>query len=1001
MGREKDTCEPFFSEADLDLHSAVKVCAEAGERKVRDGELRCELAPASRPVTESKLDLGSLKRIRIELMAHPRLTALTIAAIALVYFALGLDARELTLLESQDLSCAAELFRTYRLSADHSPLHFALLNLWLHSGVSSVAWLRLPSALCVAGAAALVFQVAQRASGTTAGAWAALLFTTNPEVVDQARSLRLYGFGLLLSALCLERAQAFAHGRGRETAWVGFLAAAVLAVQTHLFLWLWVAPLAVLVSRRAFVVLEGAERRRALIAAVVACVLAISQVVHGFVALGFTHERHAVYSGVSHQLGPFLVQVVRHLLLGQAEDSGTIPFGVLAVIAALPALGIAALAPKTRVHALLVVLPPFVAAFALSFASEVEARYLCFALPGLAALCGVALARMPRVLATTAALGVAALAVVVVAESYGAEPTDWPAAAERLEAMAGERDVVAVFPGYWAETFRFYTRRRELVPVTYPVDLERVLARGRRVLLVVNDGRVRADLDAYLAGFTKDHILFSTRVRRGFEVHEVRSRAPRALTPAHVPGTLLVTGVVGGGGYAWSAEPDAARAFAELGPLFAAADEVVVGYAPYEPPLTARLLVGCELGAALRPQLGVTKALRAAGVRTVAVSTEHGSLDAAAAVLQNAHLSVVPIAHEEVAREPLVYELGTERVALVALGSGAWAKGRETSMVGHWRAALRPTDALVVFVPAPARYDAWPSSDERARARSLIDAGADVVIGSGGYAAKPVERYGTGVIAYSLGALALPPTLDLAEREATGVALRVGFEAGRASQVDVISTTFDDRAVPHVGRADAVPVTPSTGFAAVLAAFSTAHARIARDGLASKPLAYRTSGLGAAAPSWIDSSVKAWIPWTSRGTSPDPFDGGFFESKSYAGVRGVRSLGVPRAAIELDAAPGAVLDLELPALLLSDRLDVEYALPDDRELSKYRSLLAENVSVSVEGGPALTDSVPFHSGWHRRTLDTHALAGTSRRITLRVSSPASHFPIAFSLGLGP
>jgi hypothetical protein len=415
------------------------------------------------------------------------------------------------------------------------------------------------------------------------------------------------------------------------------------------------------------------------------------------------------------------------------------------------------------------------------------------------------------------------------------------------------------------------------------------------------------------------------------------------------------------------------------------------------------LLLGPERARALEPQLGVAKACARAGVRAVAVSSERGGLAAAARVLAAAHLAVVPSAADKDTPAPLVYELGAERVALVALETGAAspAASRSIATLSRVRAGLRPTDALVAFVPARARFDALPTLDEREFAHRAVEAGADVVIGNGGYAAKPIERYRGGVIAYALGALVVPPLLDLTAREATGIALRVEFEGGRVVRADPLPTTFDDRSEPHLGRLDGVPEPAPGEFARLLDAFSSARAWVTTGDGATRALANRRTAPASGLAPWFERDVKDWIPWTSRGTSPEPFTGGFFDGKSYAGVRGVRSLGQPRAAVEIDAAPGTSFSVELPRMTLGATLVVAYALPDDRELSKYRPLFDENVSVNVEGGAAFSDSIAFSSGWHERNLDTSALAGAKGHVTLAVSAPASHFPIAFELRVLP
>ena len=932
--------------------------------------------------------------------AHPAISAFVVAGAALAYFCAGIAARELTLLESQDLSVAADLFRTYRLSADHSPLHFVLLNLWQRVGGVSVALVRLPSAVCCAAAVALVFRLVERAGGLGAALAAALVFASNPELVEHARSLRLYGFGILAYALCLERADAFVRG-SEEAALFGFLVGAVVAVHTHLFLWLWVGPLALLVGVHAFRTLAGARRRRALVASAVAFALAASQIAHGFVALRFTHERHSIYGGVSNRVGAFLDEVGRQILLGPAHEDWRLSGYLLAAVVVLPILGFARLDRRLRLAVVVAFATPFLAAFGLSFASEVEARYLCFALPGLAALTGLGLASLPLALGAGAGLALLGTMLSATARAFGPPATDWYAAAGRLEQLKQPDDVVAVFPGYWADTFRFYTRVSELAPVTYPVDLERVLARGRRVLLVVNGGRYRGDLDAYLAAYTARRVLFTTTVRDTFDVDTVKATAPLARAPAHSSSAVMFTGLLGSGGYAWTDEPSGARAFDRLRELFGAADLAVTEYAAYEPSWPARVLLGDGAAKRLRPDRRVAEALRRAGVGVVAVSGEYGRADAARSVLESAHLATVPSLEGGAAREPTFYAAGGERVALVSLGTEVPSSARAVALVASFRARLRATDALVVFVAAPGSFTALPTAPERELGHRLVDAGADVVIGNGSCVAQPVERYGTGVVAYSLGTLLAPSSFDLMAREATGSALRVGFAGGRPTEVDVLPVTFDDRARPRLGRSDAVVTDVSAEFAPFVATLPKARATSSSPGEDARSIAYLPAPAPAAWELWFERDVKRWVPWSSRGTSPRPFTASFDAERSFAGLRGARSLGVPRAVLELDAAPGTSLALEFPPLVLGHRLTVFYGLADDREQSKYRPWLDETLTLSVENGPALSRSLPFQSGWHGAVLDTTALSGAERSVVLRVSSPASHFPVACELRIEP
>jgi gamma-polyglutamate biosynthesis protein CapA len=67
-------------------------------------------------------------------------------------------------------------------------------------------------------------------------------------------------------------------------------------------------------------------------------------------------------------------------------------------------------------------------------------------------------------------------------------------------------------------------------------------------------------------------------------------------------------------------------------------------------------------------------------------------------------------------------------------------------------ARLRPdVDALLVSLHWGEEFVPVPSVKETEFARSLIDAGAMLILGHHPHVARPVERYGAGVIAYSLG----------------------------------------------------------------------------------------------------------------------------------------------------------------------------------------------------------------------------------------------------------
>jgi len=73
------------------------------------------------------------------------------------------------------------------------------------------------------------------------------------------------------------------------------------------------------------------------------------------------------------------------------------------------------------------------------------------------------------------------------------------------------------------------------------------------------------------------------------------------------------------------------------------------------------------------------------------------------------------------------------------------------------RAARRRADIVVVSLHWGIEYARQPQESQRRIARRLIDAGADLVIGHHTHTPQPVERYGRGLIAYSLGNFVFDP----------------------------------------------------------------------------------------------------------------------------------------------------------------------------------------------------------------------------------------------------
>ena len=227
------------------------------------------------------------------------------------------------------------------------------------------------------------------------------------------------------------------------------------------------------------------------------------------------------------------------------------------------------------------------------------------------------------------------------ARAYDIPGTDWYELGARLEKVRARGDVVAVFPGYFAAIFRRYTRIEELAPVTFPSDLERVLARGKRVLLVVNGGRYFGNIDAYLALGTRGTPLFESQVRDTLRVLSLSARRRRASAiVAPNPESLLFTGLMGSGGFPWQGDPTE-RPFSRLKALLSGSRFVFTDFEAYHPQRLARLFIGSSEARGLVVGPGIASTLHSAGFSDVLLDCDDPDCDPDSRVLEAAGLGVV------------------------------------------------------------------------------------------------------------------------------------------------------------------------------------------------------------------------------------------------------------------------------------------------------------------------------------------------------------------------
>lgn len=900
------------------------------------------------------------------------LADLVVFAVAVAYFSWQLTAHEIAGLEAQDLAIARDLPKTYALSPDHSPLHFIFLCVWDGLNTTSVAFLRGPSVLFAAIAAVVVARLAEAVGGRRVRWLSSIFFVTNPEVVDAARSLRLYSLCILLAALCLFFAYRYWRtGRTQSLSWL--LVVSVLAIYNHMFAWLYVVPIAIALA----IARRPKQRRRLLITAIVL----LPQVFHGFIALGFTQERHALHPGLS-KTSSFVVSVARALFLG--ESPVTSEWSALLLLVPLGALALGLVELRGRARPLAAIyLPSIVATWVLSFSSQVEARYLNFLTPALAIVMGMAFARLPAIRAVAGAASFA-LSLYATREAYRLPPSDWAAGISKLVALRQPGDIVAVFPDLWGATFERYGGPADYEPIAFPSELDHLLAHRKRILLITNPAREVGNLEAFMKANARYTLLFRTGVRQQLAVYSVVAldETPRS---AHVDGpSLIFAGLVGSGGYPWQEKPDA-DPLAGLRGVFGSSTAVFAGYDDYHPRWYARVLLGPKRVKRLEPNADVGRSLVHGGVDLLVPAAPSPTDDGSPP-----NLPAGPPLLDSIRR----YELGGVSVGVMSLIRGPI----DDDTI---REAVRAADGhLVAFVPASPDYGGLATASERRLAHHLIDLGVEVIIGIGGYAAKEVEEYKNGLVAYSLGTLLRPATL-MANRDSTGVLLRVGFSP-IGVRYEVIPLALDPARGPEIGRARTTArlehrVDDATGLSLADRAPSATASYVRTDGTRHDLGPWRADAITKVSPfeqSFLTdvAPLTAWFPLTVMHSPCRPFDGAFVASTSAISRRGTPSMGEYRRVLELDPGGSRSVSVDFGDVPDGERLDVTFGLPDDRLRSKFAPLFDQHLVVAMNDRVLATSPIHYVLGW--TTLEVPLPPTDRRHLAISLETNGTRFPVA-------
>jgi poly-gamma-glutamate synthesis protein (capsule biosynthesis protein) len=213
--------------------------------------------------------------------------------------------------------------------------------------------------------------------------------------------------------------------------------------------------------------------------------------------------------------------------------------------------------------------------------------------------------------------------------------------------------------------------------------------------------------------------------------------------------------------------------------------------------------------------------LRHAGIDLADLANNHvGNAGATGITETIAHLDALGIGHVgagsdlAAARRPMVLATAGGTVAVLgyddiddgdhATSTAAGTAPLEVDAVAADIAAARRAGAAVVIVLTHwgVEYTARPTVEQRARARAILDAGADLIIGSHSHWAGAVGdasglgAHGEGLTFFSLGDLVFD--IDRSEETLEGLILELTFDGSRLVQVDLHPTLIVDLAQPNL-----------------------------------------------------------------------------------------------------------------------------------------------------------------------------------------------------------
>ncbi len=207
--------------------------------------------------------------------------------------------------------------------------------------------------------------------------------------------------------------------------------------------------------------------------------------------------------------------------------------------------------------------------------------------------------------------------------------------------------------------------------------------------------------------------------------------------------------------------------------------------------------------------------LAQAGFDWVSLANNHIGDRSGAAILQTlAVLDRLHIAHggagatQAAARAPTVFDVGGVKVAVLgrdAIAARYWAQAARPGSAGLVKAQVvadihaaraAGADVVIVFPHWGVEYHATPTSAQRALAKAMIDAGADMVIGNHVHWAAAMEVYKGRPIWYGLGNFVFDQTWS--EQTQQGLLLELTFDGKRLVQARIHPLQILDSSQPNL-----------------------------------------------------------------------------------------------------------------------------------------------------------------------------------------------------------